>query len=193
MVSREERATGIPTPIWLTTYRNKTSYVPFLLAIPPLFCSLRLKMWRYLWLLYLLQFPASISHGRTLARPLGFVLLSPVLLTEDSTGIQTKMVVLNQNNIGVKGRKCRKFKNQATDHWNWLTGKDPDAGKDGRQEEKGTTEDEMVGWHHRFDGHEFEQTLGVGDGQGGLACLAVHRVTKSQTQLSDWTELKPKT
>ena len=133
MVSREERATGIPTPIWLTTYRNKTSYVPFLLAIPPLFCSLRLKMWRYLWLLYLLQFPASISQGRTLTRPLGFVLLSPVLLTEDSTGIQTKMVVLNQNNIGVKGRKCRKFKNQATDHWNWLTGKDPDAGKDGRE------------------------------------------------------------
>ena len=47
------------------------------------------------------------------------------------------------------------------------------------------TEDEMVGWHHRFDGYEFEQTPGVGDGQGGLACLAVHRVTKSQTQLSD--------
>ena len=47
---------------------------------------------------------------------------------------------------------------------NWLIGKDPDAGKDGRQEEKGTTEDDMVGWHHRLDGHEFEQALGVGDG-----------------------------
>ena len=49
-----------------------------------------------------------------------------------------------------------------------LIGKDPDAGKDRRQEEKGVTEDEMVGWHHQLDGHEFEQTLGVGDGQGGL-------------------------
>ena len=53
---------------------------------------------------------------------------------------------------------------------NWLTGKDPDAGKDWRQEEKGTTEDEMVGWLHRPDGRESEWTLGVGDGQGGLAC-----------------------
>ena len=49
-----------------------------------------------------------------------------------------------------------------------LIGKDPDAGKDRRQEEKGTTEDEMVGWHHQLDGHEFEQALGVGDGQEGL-------------------------
>ena len=47
---------------------------------------------------------------------------------------------------------------------NWLTGGDPDAVEDWRQEEKGTTEDEMVGWHHRLDGHEFEQALGVGDG-----------------------------
>ena len=45
-----------------------------------------------------------------------------------------------------------------------------DAGRDWGQEEKGTTEDEMVGWHHQLDGHEFEHTLGVGDGQGGLAC-----------------------
>ena len=50
------------------------------------------------------------------------------------------------------------------------TGKDPDAGKDWRQEEKGTTEDGMVGWHHRFNGHEFEQALGDGEGQGSLAC-----------------------
>ena len=50
--------------------------------------------------------------------------------------------------------------------------KDPDAGKDGRQEEKGTTEDEMVGWHHRLNGHEFEWTLGIGDGQEGLACCS---------------------
>ena len=51
-----------------------------------------------------------------------------------------------------------------------LEKKDPDAGKDWRQEEKGVTEDEMVGWHHQLDGHEFEQTLGDGEGQGNLAC-----------------------
>ena len=51
-----------------------------------------------------------------------------------------------------------------------LTGKDPDAGKDRRQEEKGTTEGETVGWHYQLNGHKFEQALGVGDGQGGLAC-----------------------
>ena len=55
---------------------------------------------------------------------------------------------------------------------NWLTGKDPDGGKDWRQEEKGTTEDEMVGSHHQLDGHEFEQALGVCDGQGSLACCS---------------------
>ena len=52
----------------------------------------------------------------------------------------------------------------------WLIGKDPDAGRDWGQEEKGTTEDEMAGWHHLLDGHEFEWTPGVADGQGGLAC-----------------------
>ena len=54
---------------------------------------------------------------------------------------------------------------------NWLIGKDPDAGKDQRRE-KGMTEDEMVGWHHQLDGHEFEQALGVGDGHGNLACCS---------------------
>ena len=53
---------------------------------------------------------------------------------------------------------------------NWLIWKDPDAGKDWGQEEKGKTEDEMVGWHHRLNGHGFGWTPGVGDGQGGLAC-----------------------
>ena len=52
----------------------------------------------------------------------------------------------------------------------WLIGKDPDAGRDWGQEEKGTTDDEMAGWHHLLDGHEFEWTPGVGDGQGGLVC-----------------------
>ena len=68
---------------------------------------------------------------------------------------------------------------------NLLIGKDPDAGKDWRQEEKGTA-DEMVGWQHWLDGHEFEQAPRVGDGQGTLVCYTVHGVTK--TQLSNWTE-----
>ena len=55
---------------------------------------------------------------------------------------------------------------------NWFLGKDPGAGKDWGQEEKGTAEDEMVGWHHWLKGHEFEQASGVGDGQGSLACCS---------------------
>ena len=54
----------------------------------------------------------------------------------------------------------------------WLIGKDSDAGKDWRQEEKGTTEGEIVGWHHWLDGHEFEQAPGVGDEQGSLVCFS---------------------
>ena len=72
---------------------------------------------------------------------------------------------------------------------NWLTGKDPDAGEDWRQEEKGTTEDEMVGWNHWLDGHEFEQALGVGDGQGGLACCSPWGVKESDvTEWLNWTD-----
>ena len=70
----------------------------------------------------------------------------------------------------------------------WLIGEDPDAGKDWRQEEKGKTEDEMVGWHHRLDGHEFEDTRELMmDREARRA--AIHGVTKSRTWLSDWTEL----
>ena len=69
----------------------------------------------------------------------------------------------------------------------WLIWRDPVVGKDWRQE-KGTTEDDMVGWHHQLDGHGFGWTLGVGDGQGGLACCS-YGVERSLTQLSDWTEL----
>ena len=70
---------------------------------------------------------------------------------------------------------------------NWLIGKDSDTGKDGRQEEKGTTEDEMVGWHHQLNGHEFEWTLGVGDWQGGLVCCDSWGLKESDT--TEWTEL----
>ena len=70
----------------------------------------------------------------------------------------------------------------------WLIGKDPDAGRDWGQEEKGTTEDEMAGWHHRLNGHEFEWTPGVGDGREAWRAV-IHGVTKSRTRLSNWTEL----
>ena len=71
---------------------------------------------------------------------------------------------------------------------NWLLGKDPDAWKDWKWE-KGMTEDETVGWHHRLDGHEFEQALGVGDGQGGLVCCSPwgHK-DSDMTEWLNWTE-----
>ena len=73
---------------------------------------------------------------------------------------------------------------------NWLIGKDHDAGKDWRQEEKGTTQDEMVGWHHQLDGHEFEQAPRVGDGQGSLTCFSPWGHKESDmTEWLNWTEL----
>jgi len=71
----------------------------------------------------------------------------------------------------------------------WLIWKDPDAGKDWRQEGKGTTEDEMVGGHHQLDGHEFEQAPGVGDGQGSLEGCSPWGYKELDT-LRDWTELE---
>ena len=72
----------------------------------------------------------------------------------------------------------------------WLIGKDPHAGRDWEQEEKGTTEDEMAGWHHRLDGREFEWTPGVGEGQGGLACCnSWGRKESDMTEWLNWTEL----
>ena len=70
---------------------------------------------------------------------------------------------------------------------NWLTGKDLDSGKGWRQEEKGMTEEEMVGWHHWLDGHEFEQAPGVGDRQGRLACYSP--CGRKESDKTDWTKL----
>ena len=73
---------------------------------------------------------------------------------------------------------------------NWLIWKDPDAGQDWRQEEKGLTEDEMVGWYHWLDVHEFEWAPGAGDGQGGLACCnSWGRKESDTTERLNWTEL----
>ena len=79
-------------------------------------------------------------------------------------------------------------------HWprdanNWLIGKDPDAGKDWRWEEKGMTEDEVVVWHHWLE-HEFEQTLGVGEGQGCLTCCRPWGLKESDmTEQLNWTQM----
>ena len=72
---------------------------------------------------------------------------------------------------------------------NWLIGKGPHAGKDYRQDEKGTTEDEMVGWHHQLNGHELEQARGIGDGQGSLVCFSPwgHQESDMTEQLK-WTK-----
>ena len=77
------------------------------------------------------------------------------------------------------------------DEKNWLIGKDPDPGKDWGQEEKGTTEDEMVGWHHQLDWHGFGWTPGVGDRQGGLACCGSlsHKMSDTTERLN-WTEVQ---
>ena len=74
---------------------------------------------------------------------------------------------------------------------NWLIWKDPDAGKDWRWEEKGMAEDEMVGWHHRLNGHEFEKAPGVGDGQGSLGVLqsmGLQKVGHNWVTELNWTE-----
>ena len=88
-----------------------------------------------------------------------------------------------------------KLKFQYFGHLMWRTDvatwcEDPDAGNDWRQEEKGTTENEMVGWHHRLNEHEFEQVLGVGDGQGGLVyCSPWGHKELDMTERLNWTEL----
>ena len=72
----------------------------------------------------------------------------------------------------------------------WLIGKDLDSGRNWGQEEKGMTEDEITGWHHQLDGHEFEQTLGGGNGQGGLACCDSWGHKESDmTEWLNWTAL----
>ena len=73
--------------------------------------------------------------------------------------------------------------------WTMAEIRDPDAGKDWRQEENRMTEGERVWWHHRLDGHEFEEALGVGDGQGSLACCSPWGLKESDTtEWMNWTE-----
>ena len=120
----------------------------------------------------------TVVLGKTLESPLVCKEIQPVHFKGDqswvftgSTDVETETPIL-----------------WPPDAKSWLIWKDPDAGKDWGQEEKGMTEDEMVGWYHRLNGHEFRWTPGGGDGQGGLACCDSW-VAKTRTRLSDWTEL----
>ena len=123
----------------------------------------------------------TVVLEKTLERPLDFRKIQPV----HSEGDQP---------WGFFGRNDAKAETPVL--WpphvkSWLIGKDSDAGKDRGQEEKGTTEDEMAGWHHWLDGRESEWTPGVGDGQGGLAyCDSWGRKESDTTEWLNWTELK---
>ena len=94
------------------------------------------------------------------------------------------------NSCRVDGKYQFDTKKRLEGPWKRVFGKDPDAGRDWGQEEKGTTEDEMTGWYHWLDGRESEWTPGVGDGQGGLACCdSWGRKESDTTERLNWTEL----
>ena len=105
--------------------------------------------WREIWDL------ETLNNLKTLESPLDFKEIQPVHPRGDQSWVF----------IGRTDAKAETPILWPPHVKSWLIGKDPDTGKDWRQEEKGTTEDKIVGWHPRFDGHEFEQAPGVGDGR----------------------------
>ena len=121
----------------------------------------------------------TVVLEKTLENPLDCKEIQPV----NPKGNQSKIF------IGMTDFEAKSPKLCPPDVNNWLLGKDPDAGKYWRQEEKGTTEDEMVGWHHQCNGHEFEFDLGVGDGQGSLTCCSPWGCkVLDMTEQMNWTE-----
>ena len=133
------------------------------------------------------------------SRAWGFSFLTCCGAGEDSlrvprTARRSKQSILKEINPDYSPEGLMlKLQYLATDEKSRLIGKDPDAGKDWRQEEKGRTEDEVVGWHHWLNGHEFEQALGDGDRQGSPVCCCLwgHRVgrglvTKQQQHVPSW-------
>ena len=121
------------------------------------------------------------SVEKTLESPLEFKEIKPV---NSKLGNQSLIF------IGRTDAKAKAPILWLPDAKSWLIGKDPDAGKGWRRKEKGMTEDEVVGWHHRLDGHEFEQAQGDGEGQGSLVCCSPcgHKELDTTEQLI-WTEL----
>ena len=132
----------------------------------------------FVFFLMLLQLSGPVELGKTLESPLDCKDIQPV----HPKGDQSWMF------IGRTDAEAETSILWPPDAKNWLTWKDPDAGKDWGQEEKGMTEDEMVGWHQWLNGHEFGWTPGVGDGQGGLACCSPwgHKESDMTEQLN-WT------
>ena len=117
------------------------------------------------------------------------------LLRVPWTARRSNQSILKENQSWIlTGRTDADAKAEAPLLWppdmkSWLIRKDPDAGKDWRQEEKGTREDEVFGWHHRLNGHEFEHILGVGDGQGRLACCSPWgRKESDMTEQMNWID-----
>ena len=123
----------------------------------------------------------SVVLEKILERPLDFKEIQPVHPKNQSWAFigRTDVEAATPNTL-------------ATDVKSWLIWKDPDTGKDWGREEKGTTEDEMVGWHHRLNRYGFGWTPGVSDGQGGLACCGPWGCKESDmTEQLNWTELNP--
>ena len=114
-----------------------------------------------------------------------------IMVTSDCKEIQSVHPKGNQSWIFIGRTDAETPILWPSDLKNWLIWKDPNAGKDWKQEEKGMTEDEMVGSHHWLNGHEFEQALGVGDGQGSLVCCSPWGQKESDTtEQLNWTETK---
>ena len=121
----------------------------------------------------------TVLLEETLESPLDYKEIQPVHPKGDQSWIF----------IGRTDAEAETPKLWLTDMKNWLSEKDPDAGKDWRQEKKGTAEDKMVGWHHQLDEHEFEQALRVGNGQGGQVCSSPWgRKESDMTEWLNWTE-----
>ena len=132
---------------------------------------------------YLFGFPSHLGHHKALSRvpccySVGFLLVLYFIDSIHPKGDKSWVF------IGRTDAEAETPILWPPDVKSWVIGKDPDAGKDWRQSEKGTTEDEMAGWHHWLHGRESESTLGVGDGQGGLACCDSWGCKESDT--TEW-------
>ena len=141
-----------------------------------LFCKLHLTC-------FILKFPKA---GGLLYRVLWTLHPAPTGVASYTARLQYQNQYIDTGRTGAEAETPVLWPPDAN---NWLVGKDPDAGKDWGQEEKGMTEDEMVGWHHWLNGHEFEQIPGVGDGQGSLVCCSPWgRKELDTTEWLNWSE-----